>query len=135
MLPAQCHDFKLTFLGRAILIMSCEILANVAFWILAACLFRHTEILSYCLIAWTLGLRLACYRDIVSTDPVASARHALDADHLCAIDLSLRRLLAINPSSLPVTVGFWFSLGHSTVVLVATIWCAGICPRVSEVHV
>jgi high-affinity nickel-transport protein len=99
------QQLHLTFLGRAVLLMTVEILANILFWVLAACLFRDSSLLSYCLIAWTLGLR-----------------HALDADHLCAIDLSLRRLLAINPGQVPVTVGMFFSLGHSTIVIVATIW-------------
>lgn len=42
-------------------------------------------------------------------------RHAFDADHIAAIDNTTRRLLAENrPAS---TVGFWFSMGHSTVVV------------------
>jgi high-affinity nickel-transport protein len=41
-------------------------------------------------------------------------RHAFDADHIAAIDNTTRKLLAEGKR--PVTVGFWFSLGHSTVV-------------------
>lgn len=42
-------------------------------------------------------------------------RHAFDADHIAAIDNTTRRLLAEGrPAS---TVGFWFSMGHSTVVV------------------
>jgi len=43
-------------------------------------------------------------------------RHAFDADHIAAIDNTTRKLLAEGRR--PVTVGFWFSLGHSTVVFV-----------------
>jgi high-affinity nickel-transport protein len=41
-------------------------------------------------------------------------RHAFDADHIAAIDNTTRKLLAEDKR--PVSVGFWFSLGHSSVV-------------------
>jgi nickel/cobalt transporter (NiCoT) family protein len=41
-------------------------------------------------------------------------RHAFDADHIAAIDNTTRKLVAEQKKSL--TVGFWFSLGHSSVV-------------------
>ena len=41
-------------------------------------------------------------------------RHAFDADHIAAIDNTTRKLIADGQR--PLTVGFWFSLGHSTVV-------------------
>ncbi|WP_236789981.1 HoxN/HupN/NixA family nickel/cobalt transporter [Amycolatopsis sp. GM8] len=41
-------------------------------------------------------------------------RHAFDADHIAAIDNTTRKL--INDGQRPLTVGFWFSLGHSTIV-------------------
>jgi len=41
-------------------------------------------------------------------------RHAFDADHIAAIDNTTRKLLADGQQ--PVSVGFWFSLGHSSVV-------------------
>ena len=44
-------------------------------------------------------------------------RHAFDADHLAAIDNTTRKLM--TDGQRPVSVGFWFSLGHSTVVFVA----------------
>lgn len=44
-------------------------------------------------------------------------RHALDADHIAAIDNTTRRLM--DGETTPVSVGFWFALGHSTVVVVA----------------
>jgi high-affinity nickel-transport protein len=41
-------------------------------------------------------------------------RHAFDADHIGAIDNTTRRLT--EPGRRPLSVGLWFSLGHSTVV-------------------
>src|SRR5690348_5079597 len=43
-------------------------------------------------------------------------RHAFDADHIAAIDNTTRKLL--QDKNKPVGVGFFFSLGHSTVVFV-----------------
>src|SRR5919112_2371609 len=53
-----------------------------------------------------LGLGLTAY--------TLGMRHAFDADHIAAIDNTTRKLLAEGGK--PVTVGFWFSLGHSTIV-------------------
>jgi high-affinity nickel-transport protein len=44
-------------------------------------------------------------------------RHAFDADHLAAIDNTTRKLM--SDGQRPVSVGFWFSLGHSSVVFTA----------------
>jgi len=46
-------------------------------------------------------------------------RHAFDADHLAAIDNTTRKLL--HEDRRPLSVGFFFALGHSTVVLVLTV--------------
>lgn len=47
-------------------------------------------------------------------------RHAFDADHIAAVDNATRKLLADNVGTendrKPLSVGFWFSLGHSTIV-------------------
>ena len=48
-------------------------------------------------------------------------RHAFDADHIAAIDNTTRKLisdreLAGRRAPRPLSVGFWFSLGHSTIV-------------------
>ncbi len=45
---------------------------------------------------------------------VLGMRHAFDADHIAAIDNTTRKLVADDKK--PLTVGFWFSLGHSSVV-------------------
>jgi high-affinity nickel-transport protein len=46
-------------------------------------------------------------------------RHAFDADHIAAIDNTTRKL--INEGKRPLSVGFFFSLGHSTVVFVLAV--------------
>ncbi len=43
-------------------------------------------------------------------------RHAFDADHIAAIDNTTRKLM--GDGDRPLSVGFWFSLGHSSVVFV-----------------
>jgi len=43
-------------------------------------------------------------------------RHAFDADHIAAIDNTTRKL--VNDGRRPLSVGFFFSLGHSTIVFV-----------------
>jgi high-affinity nickel-transport protein len=65
-------------------------------------------------------------------------RHAFDADHIAAVDNTTRKLLADNaektavgvPASeirKPLSVGFWFSLGHSTIVFgLAFLLSAGV---------
>jgi high-affinity nickel-transport protein len=58
-------------------------------------------------------------------------RHAFDADHISAIDLMTRRLLAGNPKSRPVTGGTWFSLGHSTIVIITCIVVAATAAGIS----
>jgi nickel/cobalt transporter (NiCoT) family protein len=46
-------------------------------------------------------------------------RHAFDADHIAAIDNTTRKLL--NDGGRPLSVGFFFSLGHSSVVFVLAV--------------
>ena len=49
-------------------------------------------------------------------------RHAFDADHISAIDNTTRKLLAESRDGRrPLTVGMWFSLGHSSVVFLLSI--------------
>src|ERR1700759_2907160 len=54
-----------------------------------------------------IGLGLTAY--------TLGLRHAFDADHIAAIDNTTRKLMAEGQR--PLSVGFWFSLGHSTIVL------------------
>jgi high-affinity nickel-transport protein len=46
-------------------------------------------------------------------------RHAVDADHIAAIDNVTRKLLQEHQQ--PVAVGFWFAIGHSAVVILVTV--------------
>ena len=57
---------------------------------------------------FTAGLGLTAY--------TLGVRHAFDADHIAAIDNTTRKLMADGQR--PLSVGFFFSLGHSTVVFV-----------------
>ena len=56
--------------------------------------------------AFGVGLGLTAY--------TLGMRHAFDADHIAAIDNTTRTLMADGRR--PLSVGFWFSLGHSTIV-------------------
>src|SRR5271165_6079540 len=46
-------------------------------------------------------------------------RHAVDADHIAAIDNVTRKLM--QEGQRPLSVGFFFSLGHSTIVVIASL--------------
>ena len=56
--------------------------------------------------AFTVGIGVTAY--------TLGLRHAFDADHIAAIDNTTRKLMAEGKR--PLSVGFWFSLGHSTIV-------------------
>jgi high-affinity nickel-transport protein len=56
--------------------------------------------------AFTAGVGLTAY--------TLGLRHALDADHIAAIDNTTRKLM--GDGRRPLAVGLFFSLGHSTVV-------------------
>ena len=80
--------------------------ANIVAWLWAFAAFSHnTSLLALSLIAWCYGLR-----------------HAVDADHIAAIDSATRKLMQQNKRAL--TTGAWFSLGHSTIVVLASIGIA-----------
>jgi high-affinity nickel-transport protein len=58
-------------------------------------------------------------------------RHAFDADHIAAVDNTTRKLMADQDAQSsdrkPLSVGFWFSLGHSTIVFaLAFLLSAGV---------
>jgi len=67
------------------------------------------------------------FSGLAITAYILGVRHGFDADHIAAIDNTTRKLL--NDGKRPLTVGTWFSLGHSTIVcgmivalVVATEW-------------
>ncbi len=73
-------------------------LANILLWGMAVAVFHNYPLLlGTSLLAYTFGLR-----------------HAVDADHIAAIDNVTRKLM--QQGRRPVGVGFFFSLGHSTIV-------------------
>lgn len=91
------HDRSLRL--RIVLIYAILIALNVGAWALALFLFWDSpSTLSLCLLAYGFGLR-----------------HAVDADHIAAIDNVTRKLM--REKQKPVAVGFFFSLGHSTIVV------------------
>ena len=74
------------------------VLANVALWVAAGIMFRkYPVLLGTSFLAYSFGLR-----------------HSVDADHIAAIDNVTRKLM--QQGQKPVGVGFFFSLGHSTIV-------------------
>ncbi|HET7049736.1 MAG TPA: HoxN/HupN/NixA family nickel/cobalt transporter [Solirubrobacteraceae bacterium] len=67
--------------------------------------------------SFTVGLGVTAY--------MLGLRHALDADHIAAIDNTTRKLMAERKR--PLGVGFFFSLGHSTIVfMLALLFALGI---------
>jgi high-affinity nickel-transport protein len=100
--------------GSAIAIILFLIVVNILVWTACAIVLHfHTSLVSTAVLAYTLGLR-----------------HALDADHIAAIDLCTRRLVASGQR--PVTVGTFFSLGHSTIVIVTAIVVAASSAAISD---
>jgi high-affinity nickel-transport protein len=72
-----------------------------------------------------LGLVLTAYG--------AGVKHSYDWDHLAAIDNSTRRFVAQRQD--PVSVGFAFSLGHSSVVILAGVLVVGGAAMVGQLMV
>lgn len=86
------------------------------------------------LIIWAaMGVVLRLFPTLISSAVLSytlGLRHALDADHISAIDLMTRRLIASGQR--PVSVGTWFSLGHSTIVVVTCIVVAATSGALRE---
>jgi len=82
------------------------LLANALSWLWAYVQFREYPILlGTASLAYTFGLR-----------------HAVDPDHIAAIDNVTRKLM--QEGKRPIATGFFFALGHSTVVIVACVLVA-----------
>ncbi|MEH2316264.1 HoxN/HupN/NixA family nickel/cobalt transporter [Nostoc sp.] len=76
---------------------------NILVWVVALIAFHsYPLLLGTAVLAYSFGLR-----------------HAVDADHIAAIDNVTRKLMQENKR--PVAVGFFFSLGHSTIVVLASV--------------
>lgn len=78
------------------------IATNIAVWAWTMTIFQDFPVLlGTALLAYTFGLR-----------------HAMDADHIAAIDNATRKLM--HDGQRPLGVGLYFALGHSTVVMLAS---------------
>jgi high-affinity nickel-transport protein len=89
--------------ARVIGIYGVLLLFNLAAWLWALVAFhRYPVLLGTAFLAYSFGLR-----------------HAVDADHIAAIDNVTRKLM--QEGKRPVAVGFMFSLGHSTIVVIGSI--------------
>lgn len=89
--------------GKVIGIYGLLLLFNLGAWAWAIAAFRHYPLLlGTALLAYSFGLR-----------------HAVDADHIAAIDNVTRKLM--QEGKRPVAVGFMFSLGHSTIVVLGSV--------------
>src|SRR6202042_2888468 len=91
---------------RVVAIYVVLLMMNVSAWAWALVAFRHYPVLlGTAFLAYSFGLR-----------------HAVDADHIAAIDNVTRKLM--QEGKRPVAVGFMFSLGHSTIVIVGSLLIA-----------
>lgn len=91
---------------RIVQIVGVLVLFNVLVWAVSlGFAFEHPFFLGLITLAYGLGLR-----------------HAVDADHIAAIDNTTRKLMLDGKK--PVAVGLFFSLGHSTIVIVLSILVA-----------
>jgi high-affinity nickel-transport protein len=100
---------------HARLLATCSLLivANIAAWGSAALTFAGSPVLwSLAMLSYVLGLR-----------------HALDLDHIAAIDNVVRRLVGQGKAAW--STGLFFSLGHSTVVVVA---CCVVAAATTALH-
>ncbi|WP_092868191.1 HoxN/HupN/NixA family nickel/cobalt transporter [Hyphomicrobium facile] len=89
--------------AKAALIYAVLAVANIGAWVWAFIAFSdRPALLGTALLAYVFGLR-----------------HAFDADHIAAIDNVVRKLM--QDGKAPYSAGFFFSLGHSTVVVLASI--------------
>jgi high-affinity nickel-transport protein len=80
---------------------------NLGAWAAALASFRHQPgLLGIALVTYGLGLR-----------------HAVDADHIAAIDNVTRKLM--QSGQRPVGVGFFFAIGHASIVMLVTATVAG----------
>ncbi|MEX6508238.1 HoxN/HupN/NixA family nickel/cobalt transporter [Jiella sp. M17.18] len=93
--------------GRLVTLYAVLAALNIGAWLWAFIAFRHSPtLLGVALLIYGLGLR-----------------HAVDADHIAAIDNVTRKLMQENKR--PVGVGFFFALGHSTLVVIVAAAVAG----------
>lgn len=101
-LPAPRSSLKARIAG----IYGCLALLNIGAWLWAFVAFQgQPALLGVALVIYSLGLR-----------------HAVDADHIAAIDNVTRKLM--QGGQRPVAVGFFFALGHSAIVIAVVVLVA-----------
>ncbi|BDH45566.1 nickel/cobalt efflux system [Salmonella enterica subsp. enterica serovar Choleraesuis] len=99
---------------RASLLLVALLMVNIAAWGWALFSFGHSSsLMAASLLAWCYGLR-----------------HAVDADHIAAIDNVTRKMM--QQGNAPCSIGTWFSLGHSSIVVLATIAIAATATAFSH---
>jgi high-affinity nickel-transport protein len=99
---------------RMIGIYGVLLVMNLGAWIWAGVEFGwNLSLLGVALVVYGLGLR-----------------HAVDADHIAAIDNVTRKLM--QSGDRPVTVGFYFALGHSTIVVIASLIVAAAASSLND---
>ena len=100
-LASLFDDKAVGLCGKTAALYTILIGGNIAAWMWAGAAFGSDPVLlGTALLAYGLGLR-----------------HAVDADHIAAIDNTTRKLM--QDGKRPIGGGFFFALGHSTVVLIA----------------
>lgn len=109
------HIFRLAqrgFRAEVLCIYGAILLLNLCAWGSALIVFeQHPLLMGTALLSFGLGLR-----------------HAVDADHIAAIDNVTRKLM--QTQSRPIATGFFFALGHSSVVILA---CLAIAWTTTEI--
>jgi high-affinity nickel-transport protein len=92
-------------------------------------------LLAFNFVAWGLALGASiAYPILLPTALLAytfGLRHAVDADHIAAIDNTTRKLM--QDGQRPVAVGLFFSLGHSTIVVGLTVVIAISASVISDI--
>src|SRR4051794_29151817 len=95
----------------------------------------YAFLVAFNLVAWALALWASIqYPILLPTAFLAytfGLRHAVDADHIAAIDNTTRKLM--QDGQRPVGVGLFFSLGHSTIVVALSIVLAISAAFVSDI--
>ena len=86
----------------------------------------YAALVAFNVIAWAITLLAATQYPILLPTAVLAytfgLRHAVDADHIAAIDNTTRKLM--QDGQRPVGVGLFFSLGHSTIVVAMSVLIA-----------
>ncbi|HLE89187.1 MAG TPA: HoxN/HupN/NixA family nickel/cobalt transporter [Candidatus Limnocylindria bacterium] len=94
----------------------------------------YAFLIGFNIVAWGLALAAAiAYPILLPTAFLAytfGLRHAVDADHIAAIDNTTRKLM--SDGQRPVGVGLFFSLGHSTVVVALSVVIAVSAGLISD---